>query len=60
MQQETQTHLCCHDQSAGSRVNGDIASHQSDILKLLKQLAVLLVTQSLDWRRVDHSLLVSQ
>lgn len=54
------TDLCGHHQCTGCRVNGNITSHQADILKLLKQLAILLITERLDWRRVDHPLFVPQ
>jgi len=56
----THTDLSCHHQSTCSRVNGDIASHQTNVLEFLKQLTVLLVTQRLDWCCVDHSLFIPQ
>ena len=52
--------LGCHDETAGGGVDGDVPRHQSNVLKLLVQLTILLVTEGLDWGRVDHSLFVTQ
>lgn len=53
-------YLCCHDETGGGGVDGDIAGHQSHILKLLVHLPVLLVGQGLDGAGEDHSLLLSE
>ena len=41
------THLGCHDEAGGTRVDGNITSHQSDILKLFIHLTILLVAKGL-------------
>lgn len=57
---KTSSHLCCHDEAGGSRVDGDVTGHQPHILELLIHLSVLLVGQGLDWAGEDDSLLLSE
>ncbi len=54
------TRLCGHDEAGRRRVDGHVARHEPDVSELLEQLAVLLVAQRLDRRRVDDALLVTQ
>ena len=56
----TATDLCGHDETGCCWVDGDVTSHQANVLELFKEFPVLLVAQSLDGGRVDHSLFVSQ
>lgn len=41
------THLGGHDEARGSRVDGDISRHESNVSKIGEELSVLLVGQSL-------------
>lgn len=54
------SHLCCHDEAGSGGVDGDVSSHQTDILELFIHLSVFLVGQSLDGAGEDHSLLLSE
>mmetsp|Transcript_8957 Transcript_8957/g.23121 ORF Transcript_8957/g.23121 Transcript_8957/m.23121 type:complete len:409 (-) Transcript_8957:529-1755(-) len=49
-----------HDHARGVWVDRHISRHQADVLELVLQVAVLLITQGLDGRRVDDSLFVPQ
>lgn len=53
-------YLCCHDEAGGSGVDGDVASHQSDILELFVHFSVLLVGEGFDGAGEDHSLFLSE
>ena len=54
------TYLSGHDETTSSGIDGDISSHESNILELFKQLSVFLITQSFDRSCVYYSLFVSQ
>lgn len=56
----TLSYLCCHDEAGGGGVDGDITSHQSNILELLIHFPVLLVGEGLDGAGKDHSLFLSE
>lgn len=56
----TVSHLCCHHKAGSGGVDGDISSHQTNILEILIHLSVFLVGQSLDGAGEDHSLLLSE
>ncbi len=49
-----------HDEARRVRVDSDVAGHQANVAELLEQVAVLLVGQRLDRRRVNNALLVAQ
>jgi hypothetical protein len=49
-----------HDEAARVLVDGDVACDETDVAEEQLQLAVLLVRQRLDRRRVDHALAVSE
>ena len=53
-------YLCCHDKTTGSGIYGDVTSHQTNILKLFKQVSILLVAERCDGSRVDDTLLLLQ
>jgi len=54
------SNLSGHDEATGSGIDGDVTRHQADVFELLGELAVLLVGQRLDRRRVDDALLLLQ
>ena len=41
------TYVGCHDETGDTRIDGNITSHQSNILKLFIHLTILLVTKGL-------------
>ena len=41
------TNLGRHDETTGRRIYADVARHQTDVLKRLVQVAILLITQRL-------------
>ena len=45
-----------HDKTRGSRVDANVASHQANVFELFVQIAILLVGQRFDRRRVDDAL----
>jgi len=49
-----------HHEAARVHVDGHVAREQAHVAELLLELAVLLVGQRLDRRRVDHALLLAQ
>lgn len=49
-----------HDQARGVRRQIIVARHEADVAKLLAELAILLIRQCLDGRRVQDALLVAQ
>lgn len=53
-------HLCCHDKTGGSGVDGDVTSHQPHVLEFLIHLSVFLVGEGLDGTGEDHSLFLSE
>ena len=53
-------YLCRHDEAGRGGVDGDVASHQTDVLELFVHFSVLLVGQGLDGAGEDHPLLLSQ
>ena len=53
-------YLCRHDEAGCGGVDGDVASHQTDVLELFVHFSVLLVGQGLDGAGEDHPLLLSQ
>ena len=52
--------LSGHDEASCGRVDGDVASHEADVVELVKELAVLLIAQGLNGARVDDALAVAQ
>ena len=49
------TYLSGHDETTSSGIDGDISSHEPNILELFKQLSVFLITQSFDRGCVYYS-----
>lgn len=56
----TVSHFCCHDETGGSGVDGDVTSHQPHVLEFLIHLPVFLVREGLDGTGEDDSLFLSE
>lgn len=54
------SHLCCHDETRCSGVDGDVPRHQPHILELFEHLSILLVGEGFDGAGEDNSLLLSE